>query len=128
MATVLPCIEKTTSIRNSNLETYLLVWLDASVNVNKEIKEARVKLKSTINHIQIFECVNECEEFIATLSSEDRITVIINRDLENEIVPRIYNLNHIISIYMYCSTDLIIEKSSANSKVRWLPIKIIRCR
>lgn len=115
MATVVPCSEKIISVYNNNLEIYSLVWLDQSINENEELHKAQIKLKSVINYIQIFDCIDKCEKFIV-VSKEDRIILIINKTIENEIIPRIYNLDHVISIYMYYDIDQKIEPISKISK------------
>jgi hypothetical protein len=50
--------------QKQNLETYSLIWVDAAVNSSKENVLAQQQLRTSINHLLIFEDDNECEEYI----------------------------------------------------------------
>lgn len=87
---------------DKNLETYSLIWLDAAVNQSKENTEAQQRLRSSINHLEVFEQIGPCEQYIRSVSPQDRIVLIVSGVLGREIVPRIDSLRQVVSIYVYC--------------------------
>jgi hypothetical protein len=88
--------------QDDNLETYCLVWLDASVNSSRENIQAQQKLRKSVNHLITFEDDQQCLEYIESLSKEDRVIFIVSGSLGRIIVPKIVHLRQIISIYVYC--------------------------
>lgn len=85
-----------------NLETYFLIWLDAKVNSSKENIKAQQKLRTSINHLIIFEDDHECEIYIQSVPKEERIILIVSGQLGQTVVPRTHRLRQIFSIYVYC--------------------------
>jgi tetratricopeptide (TPR) repeat protein len=85
-----------------NLETFSLIWLDASVNDAQENLDAQQQLRTSINFLKTFEDGDVCEKYIRTTAKDDRIVLIISGRLGQIIVPRIHSLRQIISIYVYC--------------------------
>jgi hypothetical protein len=92
---------KSLKISSNNLETYYLIWLDSSINSNDNIN-IQYKLRSLINHLQIFEEIIECEKYIQSISLKDRIVLIISGDFSQQFIPRIHDFQQIYSIYIYC--------------------------
>jgi hypothetical protein len=88
---------------NNNLETFSLLWLDAEVDSSRENQEAQNQLRNIINHLKTFDDESECEQYISTISPQDRVVLIVSGQLGRTIVPRIHHLRHIISIYVYCT-------------------------
>ncbi len=88
--------------QKQNLETYFLIWLDATVNSSEENVEAQQQLRKSINHLTTFDDDNDCEEYIRSVPKEDRIVLIVSGQLGQKIVPRIHQLRQIFSIYVYC--------------------------
>ena len=86
---------------DNNLETYSLIWLDAKVNSQQNIN-VQQQLRSSINHLETFEQSDQCEQHIRSLSSQDRIVLIVSGRLGQQVVPRIHQLRQISSIYVYC--------------------------
>jgi hypothetical protein len=91
--------------QKQNLETYSLIWLDTSVNTSQENVLAQQQLRTSINHLLIFEDENECEEYIRSTPKEDRIIFILSGQLGQRIVPRTHQLQQLFSIYVYCSDE-----------------------
>jgi hypothetical protein len=87
---------------NDNLETFSLLWLDAFVHKSKENVDAQQRLRSIINHLKIFDDIQQCEEYIRQMSHDDRLVLISSGRLGQELVPRIHQLRHVFSIYVYC--------------------------
>ncbi|CAF0851784.1 unnamed protein product [Adineta steineri] len=96
---IVPSVFSALSTSN-NLETYSLIWVDSSVN-SIENRNAQQQLRSTINHIQVFESIIECESYIRQ-SEHDEILLIVSGQLGSVIVPLIHSLRQINSIYVYC--------------------------
>ncbi len=88
--------------KDENLETYSLVWLDASVNSSKENIAAQKQLRASINHLLTFENEQQGLEYIHSLPKDDRTVLIVSGKLGRIIVPKIVQLRQIISIYVYC--------------------------
>jgi hypothetical protein len=89
-------------IEGNNLETTYLIWLDTSVNKSKENLDAQQQIRTIINHLKTFENVQDCEQHLHQISKDDRIFLIVNGRLGQEIVPRIHHYRQIFSIYVYC--------------------------
>jgi hypothetical protein len=102
MATaILPDDDLHMNIDDKHLEIFCLVWLDANVNV-KETRDTEQKLRSIINHLKKFQDVKQCQQYIEQRSQKDRLILIVSGRLGREIVPSIYKLRQVISIYVYC--------------------------
>ncbi len=86
-----------------NLETYSLVWLDALANNSKENIHAQQRLRSLINHVKTFEQIDQCEQYIQSVSSQDRILLVVSGQLGEQLVPKIHELRQISTIYVYCT-------------------------
>jgi len=91
-----------TSKVTENLETYGLLWLDASVNSSQKNIQAQQQLRSSINHLLTFEDDQQCLQYIQFVPKDDRIILIVSGRLGRIIVPQIVPLRQIISIYVYC--------------------------
>jgi len=87
---------------DNNLETVYLVWLDTSVNTSKDNIDAQQQFRTIINHLETFENVQECEQYLRQTSKDDRIFLIVSGRLGQEIVPRIHQYRQVSSIYVYC--------------------------
>ncbi len=92
-----------------NLETFSLIWLDASVNNSKENIDAQQQLRTSIHFLKTFDDGDKCEEYIRSVSKDDRIVLIISGHFGHIIVPRIHSLRQISSIYVYCKDKKIHE-------------------
>jgi hypothetical protein len=92
-----------------NLETFSLIWLDASVNDSGENIDAQQQLRTSINFLKTFEDSDRCEEYIRSKAKDDRIVLITSGRLGQIIVPRIHSLRQITSIYVYCKDKKINE-------------------
>src|SRR5437868_4289140 len=84
-----------------NLEMFSLIWLDLSTNNIHENIDIQQQLRSIINYLKIFEDIDDCEQYIRSLSKDDRIVIIINENFALEIILRIHELRQITSIYIY---------------------------
>ncbi|CAF2639113.1 unnamed protein product [Rotaria sp. Silwood2] len=87
---------------NENLEQYCLIWLDATVNSSEDNIKAQKQLRKSINNLLTFEDDKQCLQHIHSISKNDRIILIVSGRLSRVIVPKIAQLEQIISIYVYC--------------------------
>ena len=90
------------SIFKENLETFSLLWLDASVDDVEENIDAQHQLRTLINFLKTFKDVDECERHIQSIPKADRIVLIVSGRYGEIIVPRIHSLRQISAIYVYC--------------------------
>jgi hypothetical protein len=87
---------------DTNVETFSLIWLDATVNTSPENIQSQEILRESINQLKTFDNGDECIKYIEYLSANDRIILISSGSLGRSIVPRIHELRQIFSIYIYC--------------------------
>lgn len=87
-----------------NLEIFSLIWLDLSTNNIHENIDIQQQLRTIINYLKLFEDIDDCEQYIRSLTTDDRIVILINEKFALEFISRIHELRQIISIYIY-STD-----------------------
>ncbi|CAM4923075.1 unnamed protein product [Rotaria socialis] len=85
-----------------NLETFSLIWLDASVNETQENIDAQHQLRTSINFLKTFDDADKCETYIKSLQRDDRVVLIASGRLGQIIVPRIHSLRQLAAIYVYC--------------------------
>jgi hypothetical protein len=95
---------------DDNLETFGLLWLDANVDTSEENRQAQKQLRHIINHLKIFDNQNLCQQYILSVSSQNRLILIVSGRLGQEIVPHIHHLRQISSIYVYCMDKKTNEK------------------
>ncbi|CAM4930260.1 unnamed protein product [Rotaria socialis] len=100
MASAVSSTDKTnTNPDDSRLEIFSLLWLDANP---KETRDTEQKLRSIINRLLKFQDAKKCQQYIEGQLQNDRIVMIVSGGLGREIVPNIYKLRQVISIYVYC--------------------------
>jgi len=90
-------------MEEDNLETFFLVWLDASVDSSEHKLTIQRKLRSSINYLKTFNNENQCENYILSTSNDDRIILIISGQLGRDLVSHIHHLRQISSIYVFCT-------------------------
>src|SRR5690242_16658429 len=101
------------ALLDDNLETFSLLWLDASVNKTNDNLQAQDELRTMFNQLKTFETDIDCERYIKSVSVEDRIVLIVSGKLGQQIVPRIHSLEQLLSIYVYCYDQDINEQWSS---------------
>jgi hypothetical protein len=76
---------------DTNYETYFLIWLDASIN-SEENLAAQEKLRSFFNYLRTFDKPDECEKYIRSISSDDRIVLIVSGHFGQQLIPNIHQV------------------------------------
>jgi hypothetical protein len=79
-----------------NCKKYSLIWIDDSKH-NLEVPQ---QLQSIIDHIRIFDSIEECEQIIRLLD-EEHFILIANRLDSEEIITGIHDLAQLFSIYIF---------------------------
>ena len=93
---------KSLQISNDNLETFSIFWLDAEVNTTEDNRNTQLKLREIINHLKTFDDLGECYQKILSLSTQDRLVLIVSGRCGRQLVPQIHHLRQVSSIYVYC--------------------------
>jgi len=97
------CINsKSLQISNDNLETFSIFWLDEQVNKTEENRNTQLILREIINHLKTFDDQDECHQRILSLSTQDRLILIVSGRCSRQLVPPIHHLRQVSSIYIYC--------------------------
>ncbi len=89
------------SLKYNNLETYSILWLDPLVNDAKEYIDAQQRLRVVINYIRTFKTSDHIEQYIQSVPEQDRIFLIINNQLGQELMPHLHQFRQIFAIYIY---------------------------
>ncbi|CAF0765907.1 unnamed protein product [Rotaria sordida] len=92
-------------LHDDHLETFSLLWIRGDVNKNEKNSNNEQKLRAIINYVKIFERIDQCQQYIETMSKEDRSVLIVNDQFSRELIPTIHNFCQISSIYIYCSNE-----------------------
>lgn len=87
---------------NDNLETFTLIWLDASIDQSAENIQTQKTLAETIHQLKPFDNAESCRKYIEDMSDQDRIVLITSGQLGRTIVSRIHSLEQLLSIYVFC--------------------------
>ena len=87
---------------NENYETFSLIWLDAEVH-SEDNRVVHEQLRSLINYLEAFDQFDHCHRYIQSISSDDRIILLVHEDFSDKIIPEIHHLRQIFSIYIFCA-------------------------
>ena len=88
----------------TTLETYSLVWLDAGVGLTDNLV-TKHKLRALINHVEVFQQSDQCAKYIQSLSKHERVVLITNDQLGQQLVPKIHSFRQISSVYVYNTNE-----------------------
>lgn len=97
-----------------NFETYDLIWLDTSVNKTKDNIDAQKRIRVLCNRFLTFKKEQKCQQYIKSLSKDDRLILIVSGKLGQIIVPKIIHYRQISSIYIYCRNKDFHQKWAQN--------------
>ncbi|CAF1571980.1 unnamed protein product [Rotaria magnacalcarata] len=78
-----------------------LIWLDSNANT-QEIRDAEQKLAAINNNFKKFTDITQCQKYIEEQPGNDQLVIIVSGRMGREIVPFIWKLPQVISIYVYC--------------------------
>ncbi|CAF1192124.1 unnamed protein product [Didymodactylos carnosus] len=94
---------------SSNLENVIMVWLDEKLDKTDDNHKLNADLQSIFESVETFNNMNECISFIANVKDE-RIFLVVSDSLGQQILPLIYQLAQLESIYVVCSNKAEHEK------------------
>jgi hypothetical protein len=83
-----------------------IIWIDANVDADEENRRAHQELQGLLEDIEIFVFQRslDCEEYVRQ-HSEKSFLIIVSRQLAQELIENIHNLENIKSIYIYCRSQ-----------------------
>ncbi|CAF1053656.1 unnamed protein product [Adineta ricciae] len=90
---------------DENLETFSLAWLDEEVDSTEENKQTQQQLRQIINHLKTFHDKQQCHDYVTSLSSQDRLVLIVSGRCGQELVPQIHSLRQVSAIYVYSKDE-----------------------
>jgi hypothetical protein len=99
---------------DDNLETFSLLWLDAQINTTEDNQQVQLKLRESINHLKTFDDQQQCQQYILSLSPQDRLVLIMSGRCGRQLVPQIHQLRQVSSIYIYCMDKTANEQWAKN--------------
>jgi hypothetical protein len=88
------------TFKDNNFHIYYLICLDSSSNTH-QYNHAQKSLGFFIDHFEIFNESDPCEQYIQSTSDDLRIILILNENLGEQLIPRIHQLRQIYSIYIF---------------------------
>jgi hypothetical protein len=133
------CAQSTMGIRGSkilqsenNIEASTLIWLDDTVNKLQETIDAQQQLALVLRLFKAFADESACENYIRSLSGDDRAILIVSGKLGQKFVPRIESCKQIVAIYVYCGDKQRHQWTTQFPKViseeRLLTLRTVACR
>ncbi|CAF0854652.1 unnamed protein product [Adineta steineri] len=114
-------IQRTTRIDDKNFETFALVWCNVNVNKSEINLKTQLELRETVNFLRTFDDNVSCELWLRKrrVNSDDKIIFITSDELGKELVPKVHDLSHLVSIYIFCADKCTNENwSKPFSKIR----------
>lgn len=87
---------------DENLEELFIVWVDSNVNKMNDCLEMISTLRSIINSLKIFDNIDECIYYINSITTEEKIFLIVSGSFGESIVPHICQSLKIVAIYVFC--------------------------
>ncbi len=85
----------------NDAEISIIIWLDPEINKKTENQKAQQQLCTIVNRFRTFEDANECEKYIRSISSKERLLLIVNDQQGRQVVSHTHALRQVISIYVY---------------------------
>lgn len=86
---------------DENQTKIVLLWIDPTA-LNEENAYLREKLTEIYPDFKIFGSAEEGQEFIDQLAGVTRIILIVSGEVGKKLVPRVHDLGHIVSIFIFC--------------------------
>ncbi|CAF0769370.1 unnamed protein product [Rotaria sordida] len=85
----------------SNIESFVCLWLDKSVNKTEDNIDTQKELRQIINDLRTFDNSDECEKYIRQITQE-KVVLIVSGGLGRQIVPRLHDLPQFSACYIFC--------------------------
>ncbi len=103
-------IEFKTSQRE-NFETFVLIWLDTTIDMNEDRIISQSKLRAIINSLFIFHTIDEVIHFIQNVNKE-KVFLIVSDSFGWTLIKRtkMNDLSQLDSIYIFCCDEALMER------------------
>ncbi|CAF1318779.1 unnamed protein product [Rotaria sordida] len=89
---------------------YVIVWLDATIENSKGSQDTKALIRQLVRgRLRTFDDSNKCVDDITSDLSEKRIFLIVSNALGKNVVPHIYEIPEIQTIYIYCNNRIAAE-------------------
>ena len=85
----------------ANLESFSCMWLDQDVHITEDNQQTLRELRSIINHLQLFDNCNDCEQCIRQITKE-KVVLIVSGRLGRTLIPSIHDLSQFLASYVFC--------------------------
>ncbi|CAF0817847.1 unnamed protein product [Rotaria sordida] len=86
---------------NSNLESFACLWLDQNINSTQDNLQTHKELRQVINHLRIFDNIDECEQYIRQITNE-KLVLIVSGSLGQQLIPQLHDLPQFSACYIFC--------------------------
>ncbi|CAF1158658.1 unnamed protein product [Adineta steineri] len=89
-------------INVQRMQNVLLIWLDNNIDENNDdCQNTIAQLRQAVNDTNTFTDADQCLEFIQTIIDK-KVCMVISGSLGQHIVPRVYSMSQIDSIFIFC--------------------------
>ncbi|CAF1662063.1 unnamed protein product, partial [Adineta ricciae] len=101
------------------------VWLSSSVDFSEIIAEVKHQAQLSADYLRTYREANECEQFICSVSTTDRIVFIVDDSLAEQILSKIHDLQQIYAVFIYTTNaELIDAEFKKFSKFRGIRTRV----
>ena len=84
------------------VQNVLLIWLDSKIDDNNaDCRKTITQLRRVVNGVNAFTDDQECIQFINN-TTDNKIFMIIEGSLCQDIMPRIHSMSQVDSIFIFC--------------------------
>lgn len=90
-----------TTINGESYEIFSIVWLGSPNSNIQDNVEIQQQFRSIINCLRTFQDIQECENYIESLSKEDRMVLVVDDTYAFKMVTRSHDIRQLISIYIH---------------------------
>jgi hypothetical protein len=92
-------------ISDQTVQNVFLIWLDNNIDDNSaDCRNTISQLRFIVNTINTFTDGDECIQFLDSIGNE-KACMIISSSFGQQIVPRIYNMSQVDSIFIFCDNN-----------------------
>jgi tetratricopeptide (TPR) repeat protein len=114
-----PCVASGRRINVQMVQNVHLIWLDNNIDDNStDCRNTITQLQCAVNTINTFTDGEDCIQFIDSMGDE-KACMIISGSLGQKIVPRVHQMSHVDSIFIFCDSQQYHEQwAKAWSKIK----------
>ena len=94
-------MQSTSRADEYNVAIIWQVWLSSSVDFAEIITEVKHQAQLSVDYLRTYREANECEQFIRSISTTDRIVFVLDDSLAEQILSKIHDLQQIYAVFIY---------------------------